>query len=72
MRAFVTVGTVIALSLGMWGCDGSGYSSVTGNPTSPTPDGSGVVTPAEPDFTIVRAACLVRQSLEVTLRGITS
>ena len=44
MRAFVTVGTVIALSLGMWGCDGSGYSSVTGNPTSPTPDGSGVVT----------------------------
>jgi plastocyanin len=44
MRAFVTAGTVIALSLGMWGCDGSGYSSGTGNPTSPTPDGSGVVT----------------------------
>ena len=46
MRAFVTVGAVMALGLGMWGCSGSGYSSGSGNPTSPTPSssGSGVVT----------------------------
>jgi len=37
MRTFVTAGTAIALSLGMWGCGGSGYSSAGGNPTSPTP-----------------------------------
>lgn len=46
MRAFVTAGGVIALSLGMWGCGGSGYSSGVGNPASPTPpaSSSGVVT----------------------------
>jgi plastocyanin len=46
MRAFVTAGAVVALSLGIWGCGGSGYSSGVGNPTSPTPpaSNSGVVT----------------------------
>jgi plastocyanin len=46
MRAFVTAGAVIALSLGMWGCSDGGYSSGGGNPTSPTPpaSSSGVVT----------------------------
>jgi len=44
MRAFVTAGTVIALGVGMWGCGGSGYSSGSGNPTTPTPSDSGVVT----------------------------
>ena len=46
MRAFVTVGAVIALGLGIWGCGGSGYSSGSGNPTNPTPpaSGPGVVT----------------------------
>jgi plastocyanin len=46
MRAFVTVGAVIAFGLGMWACDGSGYSSGSGNPTNPTPPASspGVVT----------------------------
>ena len=46
MRAFVTAGSIIALSLAMWGCDGNGYSSGTGNPVTatPQPNGSGVVT----------------------------
>jgi plastocyanin len=46
MRAFVTAGSIVALSLAMWGCDGNGYSSATGSPVTPTPqsDGSGVVT----------------------------
>jgi plastocyanin len=46
MRAFVTAGVVIALGVGMWGCDESGYSSGSGNPTSPTASesASGVVT----------------------------
>jgi len=46
MRAFVTAGSIIALSLAMWGCDGNGYTNGTGNPVTPTPqpDGSGVVT----------------------------
>jgi len=45
MRGLVTVGAVVAVSLGMWGCGGS-YSSVSsGNPNSPTPpSASGVVT----------------------------
>ena len=45
MRAMVTTGIVIALGLGAWGCAGGGYSSASGNPTSPAPpSGSGVVT----------------------------
>jgi plastocyanin len=40
MRASVTAGAVITLSLGMWGCGDSGYSSGGGNPTSPTPPSS--------------------------------
>jgi plastocyanin len=45
MNALVTAGTVIAVSLGLWGCGGSGYSNEKGNPTSPTPLGnSDVVT----------------------------
>jgi len=37
---------VIAFGLGLWGCGGNGYSSGSGNPTSPTtpPSGSGIVT----------------------------
>jgi plastocyanin len=46
MREFSAVGIVIAFGLGLWGCGGNGYSSGTGNPTSPTtpPSASGVVT----------------------------
>ena len=46
MRAFAAVGSVIAFGLGLWGCGGNGYSSGSGNPTSPTtpPSGSGIVT----------------------------
>ena len=45
MRGFATASVVIAFGLAMWGCGGSGYSSGTGNPTSPTPaSGSGVMT----------------------------
>ena len=44
MRALMTAGAVIALSLGVWGCGGDGYSSGGGNPATPTPDDSEVVT----------------------------
>ena len=44
MHALVTAGTVIAVGLGLWGCGGSSYSNGGGNPTSPTPGDSGVVT----------------------------
>ena len=44
MHALVTAGTVIAVGLGLWGCGGSSYSKGGGNPTSPTPGDSGVVT----------------------------
>jgi plastocyanin len=45
MRVIRTVSAAVAVSIGMWGCSGSGYSSgTTGNPTTPTPSGSGVVT----------------------------
>ena len=46
MRAFVTAGALIGIGLGVWGCGGSGYSSGSGDPASPTspPGGSGVVT----------------------------
>jgi plastocyanin len=46
MRAFVTAGALIGIGLGMWGCGANGYSSGSGNPTSPTsaPSGSGVMT----------------------------
>ena len=46
MRAFVTVGAVLALGLGVWGCSGSsnGNSGNSGNPNSPTPSTPGVVT----------------------------
>jgi plastocyanin len=38
MRAFVTAGTAITLSLVMWGCGGSGYSTgQSGSPAAPTP-----------------------------------
>jgi plastocyanin len=45
-RGLVTAAVVVALGLAMWGCGSSGYSSGTGNPTSPTPPptGSGIVT----------------------------
>ncbi len=45
MRVFVTVSTVIALGLGVWGCNGSSYSNGnSGNPTTPSPTIPGVVT----------------------------
>jgi plastocyanin len=45
MRAFVTAGTLVALSLGLWSCSGSSYSTGnSGNPSTPTPSISGVVT----------------------------
>jgi plastocyanin len=45
MRVLRTVNAVVALSVGMWGCSGSGYSNgTTGNPNMPTPSGPGVVT----------------------------
>ena len=48
MRVFVTVSTVVALGLGVWGCGGSSYSNGSngnsGNPVSPTPSTPGVVT----------------------------
>jgi len=39
MRAFVA-SALIVIAVGMWGCSGSGYSSGTGSPTSPTPPAS--------------------------------
>ena len=45
MRVFVTASAVIALSLGVWGCSGNGYTSGnSGNPSTPTPSIPGVVT----------------------------
>ena len=45
MRVFATVSAVIALSLGVWGCSGNGYTSGnSGNPSTPTPSIPGVVT----------------------------
>jgi plastocyanin len=49
MRTFITTGAVVALGLGLWGCNGSGYDNQSsGNPTTPTPtttpSTSGVVT----------------------------
>ena len=45
MRVFATVGAVVALGLGVWGCSGNGYSSGnSGNPIAPTPGMAGVVT----------------------------
>jgi plastocyanin len=45
MRAIRTVSAAVAVSIGMWGCSGSGYSTGnTGNPITPTPSASGVVT----------------------------
>lgn len=45
MQVFRTVSAVVALSVGMWGCSGNGYSNATtGNPNTPTPSGPGVVT----------------------------
>ena len=45
MRVFVTVSTVVALGLGVWGCSGSGYSSGnSGNQSTPSPTVPGVVT----------------------------
>jgi plastocyanin len=44
MRVFATA-SAVALALSVWGCGGSGYSNGTsGNPTTPTPSTSGVVT----------------------------
>ena len=45
MRKFATA-SILTLSLGMWGCGGSGYSSESANsPTAPTPmTSNGVVT----------------------------
>jgi len=37
MRTFITTGAVVALGLGLWGCNGSSYGSQSsGNPTAPT------------------------------------
>ena len=45
MRVFVTVSTVIALGLGVWGCSGSSYSNGnSGNPSTPSPTIPAVVT----------------------------
>jgi plastocyanin len=45
MRVFVTVSTVVALGLGVWGCSGSSYSNGNnGNPSTPSPTIAGVVT----------------------------
>ena len=45
MRAFVTVMAVVTLSLGVWGCGGSSYTSGnSGSPIAPTSSTSGVVT----------------------------
>jgi plastocyanin len=45
MRVFVTVGTVVALGLSVWGCGGSSYASGnSGTPITPTPSTPGVVT----------------------------
>ena len=47
MRAFVIASAVVALTVGMWGCGGSGYGSgSSGNPSAPSaqPGTSGVVT----------------------------
>ena len=47
MRRLITTGAVVALGLGVWGCNGSGYGNQNiGNPTTPTsaPSTSGIVT----------------------------
>lgn len=45
MRVFVTISAVVALGLGLWGCGGSSYSNGNnGNPITPTPSMSGVMT----------------------------
>jgi plastocyanin len=47
MRRLFTTGAVVALGLGVWGCNGSGYGNQNSvNPTTPTgaPSTSGVVT----------------------------
>src|SRR6266498_2610230 len=45
MRVFVTVSTVVALGLGMWGCSGTSYSNGnSGSPSTPSPTIPGVVT----------------------------
>ena len=45
MRGFAAVSAVVALSLGLWGCGGNGYTSGnSGNPTTPTSSTPGVVT----------------------------
>jgi plastocyanin len=48
MRVFITIGALVALGLGVWGCGGSSYSNgnsgTSGNPVTPTPSIPGVVT----------------------------
>src|SRR5262245_27833187 len=46
MRTVSTIGAVVALSLGAWGCSGNSYgnSGNSGNPNTPTPITPGVVT----------------------------
>jgi plastocyanin len=45
MRVFVTASALIAVGLGVWGCGGSSYSNGdSGNPNTPTPSITGVVT----------------------------
>src|SRR6478752_4226739 len=45
MRAFVTIGAVVTLGLGVWGCSGTSYGSGnSGSPSTPTPSSPGVVT----------------------------
>jgi plastocyanin len=45
MRTISTIGAVVALSLGAWGCNGNSYGSGnSGNPNTPTPSAPGVLT----------------------------
>src|SRR5262249_4384863 len=46
MRTVSTIGAVVALGLGVWGCSGSSYGSNgnSGNPNTPTASTPGVVT----------------------------
>jgi plastocyanin len=45
VRAFWAISVAVALGVGVWGCGGNGYSNGdSGNPVTPTPITSGVVT----------------------------
>ena len=44
MRVFLTIGAVLALGLGVWGCSGSGYSTGNNSGSVTAPTTAGVVT----------------------------